>query len=260
MAYFRIDLFVNALRRQAAFEVFLPNDIKEDEPPEDNIYTKRPTKTLFLLHGYTGKAGNWIPEELAKKYNFAIVMPNGENGFYTDGLSTGHQYQTMMVELVTYVRKTFGLAMKAEDTYICGMSMGGYGSLHTAFAYPEIFGKVGAMSSALIVHGIAHMKENDGNDVANYHYYHECFGNLETIEESLHNPEVQLLGLKEKGIRIPEIYMCCGTEDELLETNRELHIFMKNHDIEHVYLESAGVHDMAFWNEYTEKIVEWMFA
>ncbi len=260
MAYFKIDLFINALRRQASFEMLIPNDIREDEPIEESAYMKRPVKTLFLLHGYTGKAGNWIPEELAKKYNFAIVMPNGENGFYLDGLSTGHQYQSMIMELVTYVRNTFGIAKTSEDTYICGMSMGGFGSLHTAFAYPEVFGKVGAMSSALIVHEIAHMKERDGNEVANYYYYRECFGDLKMVEENTNNPEVQVLSLKERESRIPEIYLCCGTEDGLLDTNRQFHAFLNEHGIDHIYQESPGAHDMVFWSEYTTKIVEWMFG
>lgn len=257
MAYFRIDLYMKALRREASFEMFIPNDEREDEPDKERV-----TKTLFLLHGYTGKAGNWISEEIARKYHFAIVMPSCENGFYLDGLSTGHQYQSMMKELVDYVRSTFGLAQTADETYICGMSMGGFGALHTAFAWPQIFGKVGAMSSAMIIHRIAHMKDGDEDkdDVANYAYYHECFGDLEKVEESMNNPETQILFLKQHHEKIPEIYMCCGTEDGLLETNREFHIFLMEHGIDHIYQESPGMHDMTFWNEYTPKIVEWMFT
>ena len=164
--------------------MYLPNDMRTDIPQEENPYAARKMRTLFLLHGYTGDAGNWVPEEIAQKYNFAIVIPNGENAFWLDGLSTGHQFASFLgKELPEYLRKTFGLAGSAEETYIMGLSMGGFGALHTAFAYPEVFGKVSALSSALIVHKIAHMKEDGGNEVANYAYYHECFGDLETVEE-----------------------------------------------------------------------------
>lgn len=170
--------------------MFIPNDMRDDMHREETAYSKRRMKTLFLLHGYTGAAYNWVPEYLAEKYNFAIVMPNGENSFWLDGLSTGRKFCTFVgEELVGYVRKTFGLAMDAQETYIMGFSMGGFGALHTAFAYPENFGKVGALSSALIVHEIAHMKEGGDNGVANYDYYHECFGDLEVVEESDNNPE-----------------------------------------------------------------------
>lgn len=258
MAELNIDFFSNSLKRQTSFKMIIPNDIRNDWGAVDN--EKRPMKTLFLLHGYTGNAGNWVPDELMRKYNFAVVMTNGENAFYLDGLSTGHEYCKLVgSEIVEYVRKTFRLAMSADETYVLGMSMGGFGALHTAFAYPENFGKTGAMSSALIVHEIAGMKENGGNDVANYAYYHECFGDLSKVLESENNPETQVMNLKKAGKKIPEIYMCCGTEDFLLENNRVLHKFLSDNDIKHEYAESKGTHDMVFWNEYTVKIIEWMF-
>lgn len=261
MAYYHIRFFSNSLKRNTSFEMFLPNDVREDIPHEDTVYSKRKMKTLFLLHGYTGCAENWVPEYLAQKYNFAVVMPNGENAFWLDGISTGRQFCTFVgVELVDYIRKTFGLAMDADETYIMGMSMGGFGALHTALYYPEKFGKLAALSSALIVHEIAHMKEGGGNPVANYAYYHECFGDLETVEESDNNPEILVKKLKDEGKKIPEIYMSCGTEDFLLENNRAFHAFLENIGVEHLYLESSGSHDMTFWSEYAVKFVEKMFA
>lgn len=261
MAYYHIRFFSNSLKRNTSFEMFLSNDVREDIPHEDTVYSKRKMKTLFLLHGYTGCAENWVPEYLAQKYNFAVVMPNGENAFWLDGISTGRQFCTFVgVELVDYIRKTFGLAMDADETYIMGMSMGGFGALHTALYYPEKFGKLAALSSALIVHEIAHMKEGGGNPVANYAYYHECFGDLETVEESDNNPEILVKKLKDEGKKIPEIYMSCGTEDFLLENNRAFHAFLENIGVEHLYLESSGGHDMTFWSEYAVKFVEKMFA
>lgn len=204
MAYYTIKFYSNSLKRGTTFEMLIPNDIREDIPHEDTVYSKRKMKTLFLLHGYTGCAGNWVPEYLAEKYNFAIVMPSGENAFWLDGISTGHKFCTFLgEELVGYVRKTFGLAMTAEDTYIMGLSMGGFGSLHTAFAYPDVFGKTAALSSALIVHSIAGMKEGEGNEVANYEYYRECFGDLDKVESSENNPEVLVKNLKDQGKTIP---------------------------------------------------------
>ncbi len=261
MAYYRIDYFSPSLRRQAAFEMLLPNDPRTDLPLPENPYARRKMKTLFLLHGYTGKAGNWVPEYLAEKYNFAIVMPSAENSFYLNGLSTGHDFQTLVgEELVNYVRRTFGLAARREDTFIAGMSMGGFGALHTGFAYPDTFGKIGALSSALIVHGIARMRPGEDNGVANYDYYRECFGDLATVEERDANPEVLVKKLLARGGTLPEIYMCCGTEDFLLENNRAFHRFLEEEKVPHIYRESKGQHDMAFWSEYIVKIVEWMFA
>ena len=261
MATMEINLFLNSLRRMGSFKLLLPNDVRTDVPPEDNPYRARPMKTLFLLHGYTGMAENWVPEGLPEKYNFAIVSPTGENGFYLNGLSTGHEFQNLVgVELVDYVRRTFGLAQRPEDTCIMGLSMGGFGALHTALAYPETFGKAVGLSSALIVHGIAHMKEGEDNGMANYYYYRECFGDLETVEERDVNPEVLVKRLLAAGKKLPELYMACGTEDFLIEPNRELHRFLEEQGVAHEYHEGPGVHDMVFWKEWAAKAVEWMFA
>ena len=166
MAYFRIEYYSKALRRETSFEVMIPCDPREGMPAPEG-----PMRTLFLLHGYTGKAGNYVPFDLPYKYNFAIVMPSAENSFYLNGLSTGHAFQTLVgEELVEFVRKTFGLAGDPANTGIAGLSMGGFGALHTGLAYPRTFGKIGAMSSAFIHHEVAQMKPGQGNEVANYDY------------------------------------------------------------------------------------------
>lgn len=260
MADISIDIFSNSLMRSVTFKMYIPNDFRADIPREETEYSKRKMKTLLLLHGYTGNASNWMPTWVAEKYNFAVVMPGGENSFWLDGAATGRKFGTFVGdELVRYVRKTFGLAMNADETYIMGLSMGGFGALHTAFAYPDNFGKVTALSSALIVHQIAHMKEGENNGVANYDYYRSCFGDLDIVEQSDNNPEVLAERLHKSG-RLPEIFMACGTEDFLLAENRQFHSFLDSIGARHIYLESKGGHDMTFWNEYAIKFGEMMFG
>ena len=255
MAYFRIEYYSKALRRETSFEVMIPCDPREGMPAPEG-----PMRTLFLLHGYTGKAGNYVPFDLPYKYNFAIVMPSAENSFYLNGLSTGHAFQTLVgEELVEFVRKTFGLAGDPANTGIAGLSMGGFGALHTGLAYPRTFGKIGAMSSAFIHHEVAQMKPGQGNEVANYDYYRECFGEPALLEESDNNPETLIRKLKAAGEKIPEIYMACGTEDFLIENNRAMHRFLEAEGVPHEYHEGPGIHDLVFWTEYIQKIVRWMF-
>ena len=256
MAYFRVEYYSRALHRVASFEVLIPNDPREGAPEP-----AAPLRTLFLLHGYTGKAENFIPAGLPEQYNFAIVMPTAENSFYLNGLSTGHAFQTLVgEELVDYVRKTFRLALRPEDTGIAGLSMGGFGALHTGLAYPQTFGKIGAMSSALIHHEVAQMQPGGGNKVANYEYYRECFGEPSQLLESDNNPETLVRKLKAAGTEFPEIYMACGTEDFLIEPNRAMHRFLEAEGVPHEYHEAPGIHDMVFWVEHIQKIVRWMFG
>ena len=255
MANLTIEFFSNSLNRPVTFKMLIPND-----PIGKDTTKTTPMKVIFLLHGYTGAAGNWIPEEYATKHNFAIVMPSGENAFYVDGLSTGHAYGTFVaVELVDYIRKTFGLALRAEDTFIMGMSMGGFGAIKSALMYPDRFSRIIALSPAYIIHKIANMEPNTFDGMANYDYYHECFGDLSKVEESRNNPEVLIDELIAKGTDIPKLYMAIGTEDFLLEPVRAFEEFLKSRGVNHVYEESTGGHDMEFWARYARSFVPLLF-
>ncbi|MCR5399022.1 MAG: esterase [Lachnospiraceae bacterium] len=261
MANISVRYYSNCLRRTTSFNLVIPNDKRDDIPAEDNPYLSRDMKTLFLLHGYTGDGSNWVPEELCNKYNFAIVIPNGENSFWLDGPATGHEFCKMLgVELIDYVRKTFGLAKKREDTCIMGLSMGGFGALHTAFAYPEVFGKLVALSSALIHHQVAEKEAGQGDDVANYDYYVGCFGDPSKLLESENNPETLVKKIKATNAPMPEIYMACGRDDFLIENNRAFHRFLEEEKVDHTYIEDEGVHDMVFWSKYVQEFVPKLFG
>lgn len=262
MATARMEFHSETLSRMVPFEVILPNDLPE-MMREENPHFKRPAKTLFLLHGYTGGCSDWLYgsriQEFSAAYNLAVVCPSGENSFYLDGPETGRGYATHVgKELVAYVRDTFGLSVRREDTLIGGLSMGGFGALHTALAYPETFSKAFALSSALIMHEVADMKPGNGNPVANYEYYRMVFGAPEELLKSENNPEELVRRLQDAGKELPGIYMACGTEDFLLQENRGFHGFLEERNVPHTYLESPGEHNWLFWNQYLEPAIQWM--
>lgn len=258
MSRITVRYFSQYLLREVCFDMILPDGFgkKRSDGKAGSV-----TRTLMILHGWTGNGGNWVPEEFASRYNFAIVMPNGENGFWLDGQSTGRKYQSMIgVEIIEYLRNTFGLATCAQDTYIMGLSMGGFGALHTAFAYPETFGTAIALSSALIIKKLIVMKPGDPDSHANYEYYRDCFGELSELGSSMNNPEVQVKDLIARNVCLPKIYMACGTEDFLIENNREFHLFLEEQGVEHVYFEAAGNHDSRFWDMCVAKFIPEIFS
>jgi S-formylglutathione hydrolase FrmB len=260
MAIINVEFFSNSLLRSVAFEMYIPNDPRPDIQTQDNPYYDRNCKTVFVLNGFTGWGKGWTNlYELAEKYNFALVFPSGENSFYLDTESSAGKYGTFIGrELVEYIRKTFGLCRTKEDTFISGLSMGGFGALHTGLAYPDTFSKIVALSSALIIHGISAMKPGESNDIANYYFYCKCFGDLEKLIESDNNPETLVKKLIQQKKKIPEIYMACGTDDFLLAENRQFHDFLVEQNVDFEYIESSGDHDMIFWNEFFAKGFEWM--
>lgn len=80
------------------------------------------------------------------------------------------------------------------------------------------------------------------------------------MEESDNNPETLVKKLLAKGEKLPEMYICCGTEDFLLESNRAFSAFLKSQGAAHVYEEGPGMHDMKFWSQSVEKVIPWMFG
>ena len=81
---------------------------------------------------------NSAAADFSMKYNLAIVMPTGGMDFYLDKKATGHQYVKFIGE--DLVRVSAGYLRpghEKEDTLIGGLSMGGFGALHTGLMYPE---------------------------------------------------------------------------------------------------------------------------
>ena len=263
MSTLNVTFRAETLSRSGEFNMHLP---PKALPPifGDIPYYKRPAKTLILLHGFSGDKNDWFYNSDVSRfslfYNLAVVMPTGGLNFFLDLPSTGKKYCSFIGEdLIDYLRETFGLAMTPEDTFIGGNSMGGFGALHTALTYPERFGGVIALSSALIIHELKEMSpENDGNFMANYQYYVDTFGDLKTAEQRDVNPEVLLKKLKAEGKRTPPVYMACGTEDMLMEPNRAMRDFLTAEGADLKYEEGPGIHDWSFWTPQAEKGINWL--
>ena len=97
--------------------------------PEGGI---RPLPTLYLLHGYGGSSAQWLEKSDAKRwaeaFGLAIVLPSAGSGYYQDNPRTGERMKTFIgEELVAHTRARFPLSPRREDTFIAGVSMGGFG-------------------------------------------------------------------------------------------------------------------------------------
>lgn len=259
MALIQVNFHSNALKKIATFNALIPYDAPEEVRQADAY--RRPIKTFYLLHGYTGNYTDWLSgtriPELSEKYNFAVIMPSGDNSFYLDDTDKGELFgEYVGNELVEVTRRMFGLSAKKEDTYIGGFSMGGYGALRNGLKYNN-FSRIIALSSALIMHRIAGVPADYKDFMADYKYYTRVFGNLKELLGSDKDPEALITGLKRNNQKIPRIYLACGTEDFLINENRQYHDFLVSEDVEHLYVEASGKHNWDFWNEYIEKSIHW---
>ena len=260
MAFIQVNFFSKALKRLAPFNALVPIDTFEI-PGQEKI-ERGPMKSIYLLHGYSGNHMDWALgskiQELSLIHNVAIFMPSGENNFYLDDADMGALYSEYVGnELVEFTRKMFPISKKREDTFIGGLSMGGYGAIRNGLKYSHNFSRIIALSSALITHNIATIPEDYKDEIADYKYYRRVFGNLKELLGSDKDPEALIIKLKKENAAIPKIYMACGTEDFLLKENRNYEKFLTSQEVEHTYVEGPGIHDWKFWNEYIEKAIIW---
>lgn len=138
--------------------------------------------------------------------------------------------------------------------------MGGFGAIHTGLYYPETFGKIVGLSSALIIHNIKNKTEEFVDAIADYAYYSSVFGDLDKLEDSVNNPEYLIKELKRENKAIPALYIACGTEDFLIEENRAFHKSLLEENVKVEYIESPGIHDWKFWNTYLEPSIQWLLS
>ena len=253
MASGRMEFHAESIMQHANFAFAIANDAPMPEVRDIRHYD-RETCNLILLHGLTGTDTDWLyggmAQNLSIQYNMNVFMPTVGNNFYLDrGYQGANWCEYVGCELPEYIRKTFRVDMKRENTFIGGLSMGGYGSLHVALAHPDNFGGVLALSSAMIIHEYAKYGGRE-TDVVPKAMMLDLFGDPKKVEDSDNNPEVQFLKLKAAGATVPRIYLACGTEDHLIIHNRAFASFLEKNGADYIYEEGPGDHNWYFWNEY----------
>lgn len=263
MAFFQVNFFSKALKRLVSLNALIPVDAFEI--PGQERMERGPMKSLYLLHGYSGNQTDWVSgtniQELSLIHNIAVFMPSGENHFYLDDTDKGELHAEFVGnELLEFTRNAFPISTRREDTFIGGLSMGGFGALRNGLKYSHNFSGILALSSALITKNIVGIPVDFKDLIADYNYYRRVFGDLNELLGSDKDPEALLLDLKKDNAGIPRIFMACGTEDFLLRENREYHAFLINQGVEHTYMEGPGAHEWKFWNEYIEQGIKWMLS
>jgi len=258
MASGRMEFHAQSIMQHANFAYCLPYDTEMEEVKDPSCYD-RETKSIILLHGLTGTDTDWlyggVAQMMSYQYNLAVFMPTTGNSFYLDKGYEGGNYATYVgEELPDFIHKVFGFCESRENTLIGGLSMGGYGAIHTALAFPERFSACIALSSALVMREVSvDYGDDQGDRTLPYGMVKDVFGSPDEILNSDKNPEVQYKNLKESGKDIPKLYMAIGTDDDLLQVNRDFADFLDKEGADYKYEEGPGKHDWFFWNEYLDR-------
>ena len=252
MAIIQVEFMSNTLQRMVPLRVILPVDRLGKAPRTEKF------KTLYLLHGLLGDSTDWLYNtrlrRWAEEQELAVVMPSGDNAFYVDKPITGNCYGAFIGdELVQVTRAMFPLSDKREDTFLGGLSMGGYGAMRNGLKYGKTFGAVISLSGALDILD----EPRTGRDAA---YGEALFGTLTDAVESDKNPRVAMAKLVASGVPLPRIYLACGTEDRLLSHTRKYRTLLEEAGFQVHYEEGAGGHDWDYWDAHIQKVIGWLLA
>ena len=246
------------LMRMVTFSAIIPTHVKSYYDPEAKVKPEnKPLKTLYLLHGWNGNHEDWIQKttiiELANQYNLAVIMPSGENSFYVDHPSADNYGKFIGEELVEVTRDLFPLSHKREDTFIGGLSMGGYGALRNGFKYDQTFSKVVAQSSRIL-----HKKDPYHDLVEDNPINRRIWHLLSSKSYADLTNDMDIYSLIKESENKPALFLTCGTEDHLYSENKDLHDWLETQKITHLYSEKPGDHSWPFWENAIKEAIPWM--
>lgn len=194
---------------------------------------------IYLLHGVGNNKDTWFDytqaELFAEENNIALISFGGENKFYADaGQEKWNEF--IGVELPEFLCGYFPISSRKEDTFILGLSMGGYGALLNYLKHPERYGGVGCLSGAI-----------DKFDFAN------------TEEGAEYNIHRLIEKQAREGVPFAPLYIACGEEDFIKDNTEHLVKTLKGNGVNFYYETEKGFgHEWRFWNIHLEKFIKWL--
>ncbi len=203
-------------------------------------------KTLYLLHGLSDDHTIWSRRTSIERYvsnlGMAVVMPSTARCWYSDS-PCGKYYTYIAEELPNICRYFFpNMSKRREDTFIAGLSMGGYGAFKIALENPDTFSKAAALSGAMDIVRFAPR-------------FTHVFG------EDPKGGKDDLFAIAERHAgdeNKPDLFQWCGTEDFLYHENVAMREHLRTLGYNLSYSESPGNHGWGFWDSQIQNVLSWL--
>jgi S-formylglutathione hydrolase FrmB len=209
-----------------------------------------PLPLVILLHGVYGSHWSWALKggahrtaarliEATDLPPCALAMPS--DGLWGDGSCylphVDADYEGWIVDEVPALAAEAIDGVTADSQlFIAGLSMGGYGAMRLGAAYAGRFSGISGHSSAANFAQMDQFTEESGHEYKLAERTPRC-----VIDAVLANRD-----------RLPPLRFDCGTDDFLLDGNRELHRQLTEAGVDHVYKEFPGGHTWEYWCEHLE--------
>ena len=189
-----------------------------------------PFPVLYLLHGYYGNHLDWprngmrqiMDRELnsGNSTEMIVIMPDVMDSFYIDDFDERKldYEQFFFQEFVPELESKFNIVKAKTHRGIAGLSMGGYGATTYGLKYHHLFSFAYSMSGVV--------------------FLDEKFENIFEIVNSKTSTKLT---------QLPKIFLDCGTEDFLFDSNDYLSNFLTQKNIEHTFIKGIGAHEWSYW-------------
>jgi putative tributyrin esterase len=251
-----IHFWSEVLVSRCTLNVLLP----QDRPLDPNNVYHPPFRVLYLLHGHSDDHTAWQRwtsiERHVEGLNLAVLMPAVQNSFYTDMVHGGHYFTFLTEELPKLAHDLFPLSTRRPDTFVAGLSMGGYGAFKLALTRPDLYSAAASLSGALDIQAVV-SSHGDKGDEAWLESVRNIFGDLDKVPGSPHD----LFALAQQVARLPEkprLYQYCGTEDFLYADNQRFRETVRPLGFDYTYAETPGDHRWTYWDVQIQKVLEWL--
>jgi putative tributyrin esterase len=254
MALIRCNFFSEALELGTSMTVVLPQPATA-QIGVGGTASDAPPPVLYLLHGLTDDDTAWARytpiERYAEERGLAVVMPQVHRSFYADEAQGMKFWSFLSEELPRIVQTFFRVSTRREDTFVAGLSMGGYGAMKWALRQPERFAAAATLSGAL---DAAYIQELDLRPhmralTARVFADRTVRG---TDEDLFH-----LLATADKDA-LPRLMLRCGTEDHLVVQNERFVAACRAHGIELDAAFGPGAHEWGYWDAQIRSVLDWL--
>ncbi|GAB3929305.1 esterase [Microlunatus endophyticus] len=243
MAHLRCDFYSDALGLSTTMTVLLPQQTRTQIGMAGHAGSE-PPPVLYLLHGLSDDDTIWLRRTSVERYaaplGLAVIMPQVHRSFYNDQAYGGAYWTFLSEELPALVSEFFRVSDRPEDTFVAGLSMGGYGAMRWALTFPERFAAAATFSGAVNIAGMRTRRHRPDDP----RLYERIFGDQPVPDSS---DVFKLLDGVDHD-QIPQLYVGCGTEDALIDDNREFVRLIKEAGLDVQTSFVPGEHEWGLWD------------
>jgi S-formylglutathione hydrolase FrmB len=225
---------------------------------------------LYFLHGLGEneqalfKSGGWdLVEDLrqqGKIGNFVIVTPEAKGSFYINSADGKVRYSDFFVqEFIPFIENKYHVKQERSARGISGISMGGYGALRFAFAYPELFSSVSAESAALITQSPEELDEAfEPEQGPMDSLIRSVFGHPIDVRHWKQNDPLLLAKQNKQRLSRLAIYFNCGQDDDFdFEIGAQaLDRQLNSEKIKHEFHLYPGTHSAAYFLKHLDETMQ----